>query len=340
MENKQINNPSRSELITDFVKSNPQYYIKEFQKIGSKPSFSFSFNLYAAILGPIWFGMRNIWNWALAFLIIETFSVVQIIRGLFGNITKDAVQKIEQVQSTISFRNKQLEAATTNNPDKVEVYKRNIKSLEDAMQGYIDEVARIEASAIWITIFGILLLISIKIVQGILANSILEKRYSEWLSDKTISSGMQTKNFILSTIFSSVIMFFSVVHYSFPGFITIMDDFPTHPDIRLTSIKWVETIFDYAVLKGDALFTAITIGIRSVLDFLELLFVKTPWIVIITTIVTLTGLSAGPRAAIYSAGFLAYMGFLGFWVKAMTTLALLGTAAILSIVIGIPLGIY
>ena len=94
MENKQINNPSRSELITDFVKSNSKYYIKEFQKIGSKPSFSFSFNLYSAILGPIWFGMRNIWNWALAFLIIETFSVVQIIRGLFGNITNDAVLKI------------------------------------------------------------------------------------------------------------------------------------------------------------------------------------------------------------------------------------------------------
>ena len=340
MENKQINNPSRSELITDFVKSNPQYYIKEFQKIGSKPSFSFSFNLYAAILGPIWFGMRNIWNWALAFLIIETFSVVQIIRGLFGNITKDALEKIDKIQSTIDFRNKQLEAAIENNPDKVEVYKRAIKSLEEAMKEYGIDVQQIEASAIWITIFGIVLLISIKIVQGIMANSVLEKRYSEWLSDKTLRPGMQTKNFISSTIFSSVIMFFSVVHYSFPGFLTIMDDFPTHPDIRLTSIKWVETIFDYAVLKGDALFTAITIGIRSVLDFLELLFVKTPWIVIITTIVTLTGLSAGPRAAIYSAGFLAYMGFLGFWVKAMTTLALLGTAAILSIAIGIPLGIY
>jgi len=340
MENKQINNPSRSELITDFVKSNPEYYIKEFKKIGSKPSFSFSFNFYAAIMGPIWFGMRNIWNWALAFLIIETFSVVQIIRGLFGNITKDAIEKIKQVESTIAFRNKQLESAITNNPDKVEVYKRNIKSLEDAMQGYIDEVAKIEASAIWITIFGILLLISIKLVQGILANSVLEKRYSEWLSDKMISPGMQNKNFISSTIFSSVIMFFSVVHYSFPGFINIMNDFPTHPDIRLTSIKWVETIFDYAVIKGDALFSAITIGIRSVLDFLELLFVKTPWVVIITTIVTLTGLAAGPRAAIYSAGFLCYMGFLGFWVKAMTTLALLGTAAVLSIIIGIPLGIF
>jgi glycine betaine/proline transport system permease protein len=135
-------------------------------------------------------------------------------------------------------------------------------------------------------------------------------------------------------------MFFSVVHYSFPGLITIMNEFPTHPEIRLTSIAWVETVFNYAVLKGDTLFTAITIGIRSVLDFLELLFVKTPWVVIITTIVILTGLSAGLRSAIYSAGFLCYMGFLGFWVKAMTTLALLGTAAILSIAIGIPLGIF
>jgi len=279
MENKQLNNPSRSELITDFVKSNPEYYIEKFQQIGSKPTFSFSFNLYAAILGPIWFGMRNIWNWALAFLIIETFSVVQIIRGLFGNITAEAIQKIEQVQSTIAFRNKQLESAITSNPDKVDVYKRNIKSLEDAMQGYINEVDRIEASAIWITIFGIVLLISVKIVQGVLANSKLEKRYSEWLSDKSISPGMQAKNYVLSTIFTSVIMFFSVVHYSFPGLIVIMNEFPTHPDIRLTSIAWVEAVFNYAVLKGDALFTAITIGIRSVLDFLELLFVKTPWIV-------------------------------------------------------------
>ncbi len=337
---KEIKNLPRSELIKNFVISNPDYYIKEFKKIGSKPSYSYSFNLFAALFGPVWFGMRNVWNYALAFLIVETFAVVQIVRGLFGNITKDAVEKIDKIQSTIDFRYKQLEAAKENNPDKVEVYERAIKSLEGAMKEYVVDVQQIEASAIWITISGILLLIFVKFVQGILANTVLEKRYSEWLSNKTISPGMKTKNYLLSVGFTIIIMFFSVIHYSFPGFFSIMNDFPTHPEIRLTSIKWVETIFDYAVIKGDAVFTAITIGIRSVLDFLELLFVKTPWIVIITTIVVLTALSAGIRTAIYSAGFLAYMGFLGFWVKAMTTLALLGTAAILSIVIGIPLGIY
>ena len=338
--NKEIKNLSRSELIKNFVITNPDYYIKEFKKIGSKPSYSFSFNLFAALFGPIWFGLRNVWNYALTFLIVETFAVVQIIRGLFGNITKDALEKIDKIQSTIDFRNKQLQSAIENNPDKVEVYERAIKSLEKAMKEYVVDVQVIEASAIWITISGIALLVFIKLIQGVLANTILEKRYSEWLSNKLISPGMKTKNYLLSIGFTIVIMFFSVIHYSFPGFFSIMNDFPTHPEIRLTSIKWVETIFDYAVIKGDAVFTAITIGIRSVLDFLELLFVKTPWIVIITTIVVLTALSAGIRTAIYSAGFLAYMGFLGFWVKAMTTLALLGTAAILSIAIGIPLGIY
>ena len=175
--NKENKNLSRSELISNFVITNPEYYIKEFKKIGSKPSYSFSFNLFASLLGPVWFGMRNIWNYALAFLIVETFAVVQIIRGLFGNITKDALEKIDKIQSTIDFRNKQLEAAIENNPDKVEVYKRAIKSLEEAMKEYVIDVQQIEASAIWITVFGFSVLILVKFIQGILANTILEKRY-------------------------------------------------------------------------------------------------------------------------------------------------------------------
>jgi len=84
----------------------------------------------------------------------------------------------------------------------------------------------------------------------------------------------------------------------------------------------------------------ITYGIRWVLDNLELLFVGTPWIVVASFIVLLTALSAGRRAAVFAAAFLSYMGILGFWEKAMTTLALLGTAAMLSIIIGIPLGMF
>ena len=75
-----------------------------------------------------------------------------------------------------------------------------------------------------------------------------------------------------------------------------------------------------------------------ILDPLELVFVKTPWIVIASLIVLLTRLTAGIRTAIWLASVLAYMGLLEFWEKAMTTLALLGAAACLSVLIGIPVG--
>ena len=323
-----------------FVRTNTDYYSREFRRIGAKSGFITSFNLMAALLGPIWFGARNIWNYALAFLIIETFSVVQIVRGAFGDITKDAREKIEKIQSTIDFRNQQLLSAKQNNPDKVEVYERAITSLERAMEGYVININTIEESAIWITISGVFILLITKCVQGFISNIILERRYSEWLSDHSINQGMTANHFLLSFIFTFIIMFLSVINYSFPGYLVFLDQFPTHPDIRINSINFVESSFDLAVVKGDAVFTAITIGIRSVLDFLELLFVTTPWVVIVTAIVVLTALSAGVKTAIYSAAFLSYMGFLGFWEKAMTTLALLGTAALLSIVIGIPLGVF
>ena len=337
MSNLKIQNEQE---IKDFVKTNQDYYVKKFEDIGNSSKYVFSFNLAASLLGSVWFGFRNIWNWSLAFLIIETFAIVQIIRGFFGNISAEAYTKIEKIESTIAFRKKQLEAAIENNPDKVEMFERTIASLEKSVSEFLAEAQRVEASGVWIAIGGILLFIIIRIIQGMFANTVLEKRFSEWLSNKTLSPGMEIKNFLISGVFSLVIILFSTIHYSFPNYMDVMKDFPTHPDIRLNSIAGVEGAFDYLVLKGERVFDAITFGIRSVLDSLELLFVKTPWIVIISAIVLLTGLSAGPKAAIYSAAFLAYMGFLGFWIKAMTTLALLGTAALLSIVIGIPLGIY
>lgn len=326
--------------IRDFVKSSPDYYVREFERINNSTRFVFSFNWAAFFLGTLWFGIRNIWNWALAFLLIETFAVVQVVRGLFGNISAEAYKKIDQIQSTIEFRQKQLQAAIEANSDKVDVFKRTIKSLEDSIAGYVSEAQRIEELGFWIAMFGLGLFIAMRIFQAIMANAILEKRFSEWLSDRSIRSGMRPMDVGLTTIFAFTVMLLSTIHYSFPNMVAVFADFPTHPDIRLLSIDGVEKTFDYAVIRGDALFTAITIGIRSVLDSLEMLFVRTPWVVVISAIAVMTGLSAGPRAAIYSVAFLAYMGLLGFWVKAMTTLALLGTAAILSISIGIPLGIY
>lgn len=330
----------RADQVKAFVKTNPDYYVAAFDKIGSDAGFVKTFNLWAGVLGPIWFAARGLWNWGLTFLIIETFAFVQIIRGLFGDLAADAWARIEKIESTLALRQDQLAAAIKAGSDKVAVYQRAVDGLEGAIGGIRLEAQQLDASGLYIALGGLVVLVLVKVAQAIYANTALEHRFSEWLSDASISTGMTARHMALSVVFFSVIVTSTVIHYSFPDMIGFLSVFPTTPDIRLTSIAWVEAFFELAVSNGDVVFDIITMAIRLVLDSLELLFVKTPWMVIAAFIILLTGLAAGIRAAIYSGAFLAYMGFLGFWEKAMTTLALLGTAACLSILIGIPLGMF
>jgi glycine betaine/proline transport system permease protein len=202
------------------------------------------------------------------------------------------------------------------------------------------EAQQLEDQGIWIAAGGFALLLVIKAVQATVANTVLERRFSDWLSDPSIQAGMPVRSIVLSAVFVALITAAAMLHYAFPGSYPVLADFPTDPDIRLTAIKWVEAFFSFAVTNGEALFDFITLGIRLLLDALEMIFVRTPWVVIASFIMLLTWLSAGVRTAIYSGAFLGYMGLLGFWEKAMTTLALLGTAACLSILIGIPLGMF
>ncbi len=330
----------RRDNIRTFVRTNPDYYIRMFDKIGASSSFTPTLNIMAGIFGPVWFGARGLWNWALPFLIIETLALVQIARGLFGDLGADAMARIASIEGTLELRRQQLAAAIESNSDRIDAFQRTVDSLEANMGGFRAEADALAATGPTVALTGLVILVLAKITQAIVANSALESRFSDWLSDRSVRSGLPTGQIVFSAIFMGFIAFAAMMHYSFPGLFSLLSDFPTDPDIRLGSIDRVEAFFNWAVLNGEVLFDAITYVIRMVLDALEIVFVSTPWIVIASLIVLLTWLTAGVRMAIYSSGFLAYMGLLGFWEKAMTTLALLGTAACLSILIGIPLGMF
>lgn len=330
----------RESKIPEFVHTHPDYYKKQFQKIGNNAGFSWTFNLWAGLLGPIWFCSRSLWKWGLSFLILETFAIVQIVRGLFGDLASAAWERIDKIEGTLELRRQQLAAAIENNTDKIDVYQRTVESLENSIGGIRLEAQQLEGTGLWIAGIGLLSLLLMKLTQAVLANTLLERRFSDWLSDPTLSSGMTQKHIVIAVSFVGLILLATVTHYSFPGVFPWLIEFPTDRGIRLTSIQWVEDFFALAVKNGEVFFDFITLGIRFVLDGLELILVQTPWMVIASFIILLTWLSAGTRAAIFSGAFLSYMGLLGFWEKAMTTLALLGTAAVLSILIGIPLGMY
>ena len=322
---------NRDELIREFVETNPDYYRQQFARIGARAGFTWTFNMMAALLGPIWYGMRGLWNWGLPFVILETFAYIQIARGSFGDLGADARDRIAQIEGTLAFRHQQLEAAISKNADNVDVFRRTIKSLETAISDIQAEIVVAEANAVWIVLFGLVMLVVVKAAEGVMGNPALESRFSQWLSDRSISFGLDTLRTGVSAIFVLLILAVSIVHFAFPGTVSWLAVFPTDVNIRLTAIKFVEQFFEFVRSSGQWAFDFISHGIRVVLDGLEVLFVATPWPVIASFIILLTWLSAGFLAALASGGFLAYMGLFGFWEKAMTTLALLGTAACISI---------
>ena len=330
----------RRDNIRTFVQTNPDYYISQFDKIGASSRFTATFNKMAGVFGPVWFGARGLWSWALPFLILETLAIVQIMRGLFGDLAAEAFARIASIEGTLDLRRQQLAAAIESGSDRVDAYQRAVESLEAAIGGIRADAQALSEQGIWIAMAGAALLVVTKIVQATVANWALEGRFSEWLSQRSIRSGLPMTQIVFSGFFMALIVLAAVLHYSFPGQFSLLSAFPTRPEIRLESIAAVEAFFAYCIANGEALFDVITYGIRLLLDTLELVFVSTPWIVIVSLIVLLTWLTAGMRAAIWSSAFLSYMGLLGFWEKAMTTLALLGTAACLSILIGIPLGMF
>lgn len=330
----------RQANIRTFVRTNPDYYIAQFDTIGASAKFTATFNLMAGLFGPVWFGARGLWSWALPFLIIETLALVQISRGLFGDLAADARARIASIEGTLELRQQQLAAAIESGSDRVDVYQRTVDSLQAAIGGIRADADALAEQGLSIALSGLAILLVVKAVQAAVANWALEARFSEWLSDRTVRSGLPMSNIICSAVFMALIVLAAMIHYSFPGRFMILTEFPTNPEYRLTAINEVEAFFAWCVANGEVLFDFITYGIRMILDALELIFVSTPWIVIASLIVLLTWLTAGVRTAVWSAAFLSYMGLLGFWEKAMTTLALLGTAACLSILIGIPLGMF
>lgn len=330
----------RRSNIRTFVRTNPDYYIRMFDKIGASASFTPTLNLFAGLFGPIWFGARGLWNWALPFLIIEAIAFVQIARGLFGDLAADAMARIASIEGTLDLRRRQLEAAIENGSDRVDAFRRTVESLEANIGGIRAEAEALAAEGPTIALTGLILLILVKVAQALVANTALETRFSEWLSDRTIRSGLPVLHIVLSAVFMILIVTAAMVHYSFPGRYDILSVFPTNPQFRIVSIEGIEDFIAFCIRNTEAFFAGLTFGIRALLDALEVILVQTPWIVIASLIVLLTWLTAGVRTAIYSAAFLLYMGLLEFWEAAMTTLALLGTAALLSIVIGIPLGMF
>lgn len=103
--------------------------------------------------------------------------------------------------------------------------------------------------------------------------------------------------------------------------------------------KTIDVAVDWMKINCEAFFDAFTVGLRFVLTSIEAMLVVTPWPVVALAAVFMALRLSGPRAMIFTAVCLAYLGLFGFWQKSMETMALMATSVLICVVVGVPLGI-
>ncbi|MBO9451091.1 ABC transporter permease subunit [Tropicibacter sp. R16_0] len=329
-----------SGLVGDFVGQGQDYYRRVFAYMMEAPGFRFTFNFTAGLLGPIWFGARGLWSWFLSFMVLETLAWIQIGQGLFGDLGREARTRADQIAQTLELRRQQIEAAEASGSGSLDALKRAATSLENAMAEAQATAAAADASGTVYLIVGIVLLLAVKALAASIANWTLEGQFARWRSDRSVASGWSVPRMLVSIAVFGAVTILSTIKFAQPDAIGLLKQFPTNRDWRLNVGDGIQVAFDWTKTAGRGFFDGLTYGMRTLLDWIEVVLVDTPWPVVALVIVMLAWLSAGPRVAIFTGAALAYLGLLDFWEKAMTTIALLGAAALISITLGIPLGIY
>jgi hypothetical protein len=82
----EVDHASLDASITEFAGKNGDYYAKQFHRIHSSTGLlPNTFNLMAAVLGPVWAASRAVWGMFWGFLILEMIAWVQIGRGWWGD---------------------------------------------------------------------------------------------------------------------------------------------------------------------------------------------------------------------------------------------------------------
>lgn len=87
-------------------------------------------------------------------------------------------------------------------------------------------------------------------------------------------------------------------------------------------------------------FDGITLFLRTMLNAISAVFVGTPWMITMGVLTLGAYKATGPRIATFVGASLGYLAIFGFWQAAMDTLSLVAAASVISVVAGLPLGIW
>ncbi|MFQ5973415.1 MAG: ABC transporter permease [Alphaproteobacteria bacterium] len=187
---------------------------------------------------------------------------------------------------------------------------------------------------------GILVLLAVVAAYGVSANWAYQRQFVRWRIDRTLSAGLNRTYTVASAALVAFVYSLTVYRFSGLSVHENIEQFPTTRLIELNTAKAIDAAVDWLTINFEAAFDSITVAVRTVLNLLELVFVGTPWPVMTVLLLIIAWRVAGWKVAVFTAAALAYLGFFGFWDKAMSTISLVGASVFICFVFGTPLGIW
>lgn len=341
--------------VAAFVQDNAGYYETEFAKIQGKTGFTWSWNTMAAICGPLWGSARGAWGFFWTFLVLELFALVQIGRGLWGELGADQLVRMERLEANIAKREAQAAELTASGDVSGATEKLKIaNNLRNAAEKAREAADAASGTALTILLTGFVLLVVIKLIEGLYANYAYEAQYLRWRSGQKVQTGLRRSGIWFGLIGILAIWPLTLIRFTVAKpeeFVSSLTGGLLGERVTITEFPVGKEYFSILAKKGDAgfdwlannfgdVFDGVTASIRWVLDGLEVLLIQTPWPVVMFVTIVMALRLAGPRVAIFTAASLAYLAFMGLWELAMITVALIGAGAFLCVLIGIPLGIW
>ncbi len=103
--------------------------------------------------------------------------------------------------------------------------------------------------------------------------------------------------------------------------------------------QWADQALDWVVQNHRGFFQALKQPVQALLGGFEHLLRDSPQIAVLATIFLLGWQAASLRIGLLSLGCLVMIGAIGAWAPAMTTLAIILTAVMFCVAVGVPIGI-
>jgi glycine betaine/proline transport system permease protein len=112
------------------------------------------------------------------------------------------------------------------------------------------------------------------------------------------------------------------------------------PEIFIPLVDWINVAVNWLTHTLAPLFNAITVAIREPLVGIEHFLWWVPWWVVIVILVGIAWRFAGRWVALTTLIGMLFIGAMGLWDATMTTLAIIITAVAVSVIIGVPVGVF